>query len=650
MSIKSKIISLGAIAALIPVAVTLTILLIQKGNLSDKIESELQKQITSQLTNVAQDMTALCQSQQESIEQTMVANLNVARHFLKTKGGINILSSTVEWDAKNQVTLQSERIALPKVAVGDTWLGQNTEKDSYTPVIDDAAGLIGNTCTIFQKMNSTGDMLRVATNVINKEGKRAIGTFISATNPDGAPNPVISSVLSGNTYIGKAFVVDKWYITSYEPIKDNSGGIIGMLYVGVPQENVSSLRNALQSTRIGNNGYVFVMGGTGSLKGTLIVSKDGKNDGQNILDAKDSGGDPFVQKIINTATGTASGGVTLNQYNWNNLNEGNEKTWITAATYFRPWDWVICVTADQNEMFGSAREAIGGIDRTIKLTLLIGLLFFAGSLALSFIIGTGIAKPINNIVVNLNDGAEQTASAASQISDAAQNLSKTASTQAASIEEASSTLTEMSGVTKSSVEKVEEADRLAQKARESAHQGNEAVTEMRNAMGAINESSGKISKIIKNIEEIAFQTNLLALNAAVEAARAGDHGKGFAVVAEEVRNLARRSAESARDTASLIGDSIDKVRSGSEVAEKVESSLKSIMENSMKVAEIISNLTSANKEQASGIEVVTNSVAEIDDLTQRNAAATEESAAASEELAAQANSLKGLVKELERIA
>jgi methyl-accepting chemotaxis protein len=154
----------------------------------------------------------------------------------------------------------------------------------------------------------------------------------------------------------------------------------------------------------------------------------------------------------------------------------------------------------------------------------------------------------------------------------------------------------MSGVSKSSVEKAAEANKMAQEAKAFALQGNDAVKEMRDAMGALNESSGKISKIIKNIEEIAFQTNLLALNAAVEAARAGDHGKGFAVVAEEVRNLAQRSAESARDTASLIGDGIEKARSGSEVAQKVEASLKSIMDSSMKAAEIIMELTSASKE------------------------------------------------------
>jgi methyl-accepting chemotaxis protein len=177
-------------------------------------------------------------------------------------------------------------------------------------------------------------------------------------------------------------------------------------------------------------------------------------------------------------------------------------------------------------------------------------------------------------------------------------------------------------------------------------QTNESLDQMVAAMGEINTQSGKISKIIKVIDEIAFQTNILALNAAVEAARAGEAGLGFAVVADEVRNLARRSAQAAQDTAALIEESIAKSNGGKAKVDQVATAIRTITEESSKVKTLVDEINLGSQEQTRGIEQIAKAVTQMEQVTQNTAAGAEESAAAAEELNAQSEALKGIVERL----
>ncbi len=251
-----------------------------------------------------------------------------------------------------------------------------------------------------------------------------------------------------------------------------------------------------------------------------------------------------------------------------------------------------------------------------------------------------IVRPIEEVSSTLNEGAQQTSAAASQVSSASQTLAEGASQQAASLQETSASLEQMSSMTRRNSETSELVRDLGSKTRIAGDQAAHDMQAMSAAMDAIKSSSIEIAKIIQTIDEIAFQTNLLALNAAVEAARAGQAGAGFAVVAEEVRNLAQRCATAAKETELKIADSATKSDRGVELSRKVAQSLEEIVGKARQVDELATQVAQASREQSTGIRQVNDAITQMDQVTQSNAASAEESAGAAEELNAQAEVLK----------
>ncbi|QOX64882.1 HAMP domain-containing protein [Anoxybacterium hadale] len=326
---------------------------------------------------------------------------------------------------------------------------------------------------------------------------------------------------------------------------------------------------------------------------------------------------------------------------------------ITVADAMAEGDVNVSVETNLKDEIGQLMASFDRMISSIREQALAAERMAAGDLTIDIkvrsdrdLLGKKLAEMVdknNEVLSNIAVASEQVAAGSKQVSDSSIALSQGATEQASSVEQLTASLEEISSQTKMNAQNANQANDLAETAKSNAVQGNQQMGDMLRAMEDINEASANISNIIKVIDDIAFQTNILALNAAVEAARAGQHGKGFAVVAEEVRNLAARSADAAKETTSMISSSIKKSEDGTKIARDTAGALNKIVDDIDKVATLIKEIAVASNEQATGIGQVNQGIMLVSQVVQTNSATSEESAAASEELSSQASFLREMV-------
>ena len=285
-------------------------------------------------------------------------------------------------------------------------------------------------------------------------------------------------------------------------------------------------------------------------------------------------------------------------------------------------------------------------DTANALLIIIGISSLVLMISIGIIVANGVTKPIQQAIGELTTGSSEVSAAANQVEAASQQLAAGATQQAASIQETSSALEETASMVQQNNENTRQAAIMAKAAKDFAQESNREMSSMMDAMEELTKSSNEIAKIIKVIDEIAFQTNILSLNAAVEAARAGDAGKGFAVVAEEVRNLAQRSAQAAKDTAVIIESNISMFENSVGIAKNVNESLVKIDDESRKVSELLDEIATATEEQTRGIAEINKAIQQMEDVLQTNSSTAEESSAAAIELSSQAENVSQIVTSL----
>ncbi|MBL7175040.1 MAG: Cache 3/Cache 2 fusion domain-containing protein [Desulfobacteraceae bacterium] len=368
LRIRTKLISVTLFLVLLP--------LICIAYLSmNRFGEALRNAAKEDLGHLVMNVYSMCKVQQEMVQMKVVSDLNVAREILYRHGSeIEIVTEKkILFNAINQFTNDAFPVTVPFWKVGDIPLS----KDNY--FVDEVRNLVGGTCTIFQRIE--GDrLLRISTNVIGRDGKRGIGTFIPSDSP------VAQAIVAGRSYRGRAYVVDDWYITAYEPIKSRDGTVIGALYVGVKEQSAYSLRDEIKGIKVGDTGYVFIIDSKGYLK--IHPAREGEN----VLGAKDSSGFEYIHAMIQDSLSLEENEVGTIRYPWINpeLGEKRPRQKITKYTYFRPWDWVIAAGTYEDEIYQSLKAT----ERFILIVVLVALtLVFSLTIALSKV----LTKPIKEL-------------------------------------------------------------------------------------------------------------------------------------------------------------------------------------------------------------------------------------------------------------
>ena len=587
----------------------------------NKIIADTDLRMTEQVDDLAEIIEQQIKLNQERVNLC----LSLANEYFKNQGNITFSGNTIKLNATDQNSNASATFDLK------TWYVNGKIIQSNTDIVDEIQNLAGGVASIFQK--TPQGYVRISTNVIKENGERAMGTYIPMNSP------VSQAINAGQVYKGRAFVVNDWYLTSYQPIIVD-GEIEGILSVGLKEKDLLGMNQLFNSKKYFASGYPFMIDKDGNF--IIHPTKEGVN-------AKT---DEFFLQLINS---NSNQGKTF--YKW----EGRQK--YQYFKYIESIESYVSVSIYESELMEIINEVrlalifaiflgvaifiainsfiSNNISSTLKKAVILAEEIANGNLNVSIDINQKdevgqLANALNRmtlklkeIVTSVIEGTNNIASASEQMSSTSQQLSQGANEQASSVEEVSSTMEEITSNIQQNTDNAQETEKISGTALVDI----KIVTEKSKIAVEANKVIGTKIQIIN---DIAFQTNILALNAAVEAARAGEHGRGFAVVAAEVRKLAERSKVAAEEIVSIVSNSI-------KANEDAGTLLLNTLPKIEKTANLIQEITAASLEQSNGAEQVNSAIQQVNTVTQQNAAAAEEMASSSEEMASQAEQLSDLV-------
>lgn len=403
--LRHKVIGLALLSALLPAIVLTNLLVTQKAPLVDKVTTEIATLLNKNFDEVIRNIYASCQTANDLTNRELDTALNVTRYLAMEMGNIKQNpTESAEWKAINSETREITDVALPKMMIGNEWFGQNKSFTQETPLIDKAHDLAGGIISIYQKMNKEGSMIRVATNAtaINK-GERALGNYIPAIRTNGKKDPIIAKLINGQSFKGTAFSFDHWYLTSFDPIKDEKNEIIGAYYAGVRQKDIGSLAKQIEETVIGVDGYAWVFHATESNIDQDIIFKASNVEVFQILNEQSR---HIYENIRQKAVNLKDKEIATETVSWQDPDQSKASTKTIKYMYFSDWNWIIGITI-YNKDFSQPYQQIQELFDHLQKGTLIGalvILIIVGIVAFYF--AGIITKPITALTTIATKVAE----------------------------------------------------------------------------------------------------------------------------------------------------------------------------------------------------------------------------------------------------
>ena len=520
--------------------------------------------------------------------------------------------------------------------------------------------LTGAAATVLVRQGDS--FLRVATTLKDDQGVLTVGKALEAGHP------ALAAAAAGQSYTGLATMFSRQYMTHYRPLKDAQGQVVGLTFVGQDfSALLDRLKASIRKLKIGGGGYYFALrADAGPHWGELAVHPS--QEGKNVLRPEGGGQGPaFIREMLERKQGFI-------EYDWLDAGATQEREKLAVFGYYAPWNWVYASSAYKDEFVAGARSlmlAVAGLG-LVAVVLLAGVwrwlirrmvvrpLTQVTGMAQALAVGdlthridhqrlveighllnhmNRTADELEDVVRVVHARADGVATASSEIAQGNQDLASRTESAASALQQTAAAMEELGSTVAHNADHARTAEQLTSQAQRVVTEGGQAVREVVRTMQGIDANSQKIADITQVIDSIAFQTNILALNAAVEAARAGEHGRGFAVVAGEVRSLAQRSAEAAREIKQLITTSVAEIHQGNARAARAGDTMEQAVAEISKVARLMADISHASVEQSNGVAQVGDAVSSMDQSTQQNAAMVEEMAGAAESLRQQSDEL-----------